>query len=141
VSLILIFWYCNALHFLQVEQFTNVVALMSMYECISVNVICYCLELAQGSFLCAMLQGQGIGFSLCQSAVSIAVQRTRSQPPARKFHRSKTNKWPALQTIGVQPFKGKGPLPLLGAGSRVQVEKITVSGILNRLNYCVLCSI
>lgn len=93
MPLILIFRYYKALHFLQVEQFTSMVILMSsMYECIFVYVICYCLKLVQGSLLCAKFQGQGIGFFVCQSADTIAVQGTRSQPAARKFHRSKINK-------------------------------------------------
>ena len=37
----------------------------------------------------------------------------------------------------VQPFNGKGPHPLLWVGSRVEREKLTKSGITNRLHYCV----
>jgi hypothetical protein len=40
--------------------------------------------------------------------------------------------------MGVQPFYGKGPHPLLSPGSRAAREKITISGIPNRLNYCVI---
>jgi hypothetical protein len=39
--------------------------------------------------------------------------------------------------MGVQPFNGKGPHPLLWAGSRAAREKLTISGITNRLHYCV----
>jgi len=37
----------------------------------------------------------------------------------------------------VQPFNGKGPRPLFWVGSGVEREKLTVSGITNRLHYCV----
>ena len=39
--------------------------------------------------------------------------------------------------MGVQPFNGKGPHPLLWVGSRVELEKLTISGITNSLHYCV----
>jgi hypothetical protein len=39
--------------------------------------------------------------------------------------------------MSLQTFYGKGPRLLLWAGLRAAREKITVSGILNRLNYCV----
>jgi hypothetical protein len=39
--------------------------------------------------------------------------------------------------MGAQPFYGKGPHPLLWAGSRVARGKITIRGIPNRLYYCV----
>jgi hypothetical protein len=40
--------------------------------------------------------------------------------------------------MGLQHFYGKGPHPLLWAGSRAESVKITISGITNRLNYCVI---
>jgi hypothetical protein len=42
-----------------------------------------------------------------------------------------------IQTMGLQPFCFKGPHPLLRAGSQDTCVNITVSGVLNRLNYCV----
>jgi hypothetical protein len=41
-----------------------------------------------------------------------------------------------LETIGLQPSDGKGPRPLLCAGSRAASKKLTVSGVTNRLSYC-----
>jgi hypothetical protein len=40
--------------------------------------------------------------------------------------------------MALQPFYGKGPRPLLWAGSQAAREKITVSGIPNRLHYYVI---
>ena len=39
--------------------------------------------------------------------------------------------------MGVQPFNGKRPHPLLPVGSRAEREKLTISGITNRLHNCV----
>lgn len=39
--------------------------------------------------------------------------------------------------MGVQPFNDKGPRPLLWVGSLVEREKLTISGVINRLHYCV----
>jgi hypothetical protein len=39
--------------------------------------------------------------------------------------------------MGVQPFNGKGPHPLLWIGSRAEREKLTISGMTNCLHYCV----
>jgi hypothetical protein len=42
--------------------------------------------------------------------------------------------------MGLQPFYGKGPQPLLRAGSwAASGKKITLSGIPDCLNYCVIC--
>jgi len=53
--------------------------------------------------------------------------------------------WPASHTggqmgynMGVQTFYGKGPRPLTWATFRAAREQITLSGIPNRLNYCVI---
>jgi hypothetical protein len=47
--------------------------------------------------------------------------------------------WHVFQwTKGVQTFYGKGPLPLLWAGSRVARGKIT-RGVCHQLHYCGLC--
>lgn len=43
--------------------------------------------------------------------------------------------------MGVQPFDGKGPLRLSQAGSRAEHGKITLSGIPNYLNYCVIVTV
>jgi hypothetical protein len=40
--------------------------------------------------------------------------------------------------MGLQPLYSKGPLPLLWAGSRAACGNITISGIRNLLNYCVI---
>jgi hypothetical protein len=40
--------------------------------------------------------------------------------------------------MGLQPFYGKGPHPLLWAGSQAACGKITVNDLPNRLNYCVI---
>ena len=40
--------------------------------------------------------------------------------------------------MGVQPYYGKGPHVLLWAGSGAALGKITISGIHNCLNYCVI---
>jgi len=40
--------------------------------------------------------------------------------------------------MSIQPFYAKGPLPFLWAGSQAAHAKITVGGILNCLNYCVI---
>jgi hypothetical protein len=44
----------------------------------------------------------------------------------------------SAQTTGVQLFYGKQPHPLLQAGSRAERTKITISDILNLINYCVI---
>jgi len=41
-------------------------------------------------------------------------------------------------TVGVEPFYGKGPHPLLWAGLRTAIGKTTVSGMPKRLNYFVI---
>jgi len=41
-------------------------------------------------------------------------------------------------SIGVQSFYDEGPLPLMCAGSRAARGKITVAGIPDCLNYCVI---
>jgi hypothetical protein len=41
-------------------------------------------------------------------------------------------------TLGVEPFYGKGPHPLLWAGLRTALRKTTVSGMPKRLNYFVI---
>jgi hypothetical protein len=41
-----------------------------------------------------------------------------------------------LRNMGLQPFYGKWPHPLLSAGSRAARGKITISGIHNCQNYC-----
>jgi hypothetical protein len=40
--------------------------------------------------------------------------------------------------MDVQTFYGKVPYPLLWAGSRTARGKIAISGIPNRLNFCVI---
>jgi hypothetical protein len=40
--------------------------------------------------------------------------------------------------MGLQTFYGKGPHPLLWAGSLAARGKITIGGIHNRLNYCII---
>jgi hypothetical protein len=40
--------------------------------------------------------------------------------------------------MGLHPLYDKGSLPLLWAGSRAARAKITISGIPNLLNYCVI---
>jgi len=40
--------------------------------------------------------------------------------------------------MGVEPFHGKRPHPLLWAGLRAERGKITISGIPKRLNKCVI---
>jgi hypothetical protein len=40
--------------------------------------------------------------------------------------------------MGIQTFYGKGPHPYYGGGSRATRGKITISGIANHLNYCVI---
>jgi len=40
--------------------------------------------------------------------------------------------------MAVQPFYGEGPHPLLWASSQDADKKITISGMLNRPNYCVI---
>jgi hypothetical protein len=44
-----------------------------------------------------------------------------------------------IYSMSLQYFYGKGPHPLLCAGSLDARGKITVSGIRNRLKYCVIC--
>ena len=41
-------------------------------------------------------------------------------------------------TVGVEPFYGKGPHPLLWAGWRTGIGKTTVSGMPKSLNYFVI---
>ena len=43
---------------------------------------------------------------------------------------------PFLRNMGLQPFYGKGPHPLLSAGSRAARRKLTISGVPVCLNYC-----
>jgi len=43
-----------------------------------------------------------------------------------------------VQTKGLQTFYGKGHTGYCGLVGRPRVEKVTVSGIANRLNYCVI---
>jgi len=40
--------------------------------------------------------------------------------------------------MGLQPLYGKGPRPILRAGSLAARGKMTIHGIPNRLNYCVI---
>ena len=44
----------------------------------------------------------------------------------------------SVENMGVQPFNSKGPCLLLWDGSRPACGKITVSGILNYVNYSVI---
>jgi hypothetical protein len=43
-----------------------------------------------------------------------------------------------LYSVGLPAFHGEGPQRLLWAGSLAMRGKITISGVPNRLNYCVL---
>lgn len=47
------------------------------------------------------------------------------------------NSW-NRQCEAVQPFRGKGPHPLLWADSQAARGNITISRITNRVNYCVI---
>jgi hypothetical protein len=46
-----------------------------------------------------------------------------------------------IYIMNVPTFYGKGPHPLLCAGSRAASGKTTISGIPNRLNYCVMFTV